>query len=58
MKNENRTKPTSDSQEDKPIEDIQHQDKVPSKEKVNGWLLSTPCDVMNASAETCGVQLV
>ena len=54
MENENRTKPTSDSQEKNPNEDIQHQHKVLSEEKVKDCLHTTPCDATDASPETSG----
>jgi len=51
---ENQTNLTSASQEKNLNEDIQHQDKVWSREMVKDWLLTTPCDVMDASPETSG----
>ena len=54
LQNKNRTNPTSASQEENPNEDIQHQDKASSKEKVKGRLLTTPYNVMDASLEKSG----
>jgi len=51
---ENQTNPASTSHQVNPNEDIQHQDKVSSREIVKDWLLTTPCDVMDASPETSG----
>jgi len=51
---ENQTNPTFASQEESLNEDIQHQDKVSSTEMVKEWLLTTPCDVIDASPETDG----
>jgi len=50
----NQTNPTSASQEENLNEDIQHQDKVSSREMLKDCLLTTACDVMDASPEKSG----
>jgi len=51
---ENQTNPTSASQKENLHEDIQHQDKISSREMVKDWLFTTPCDVMDAFPERSG----
>ena len=50
----NRTNPASASHQVNPNEDIQHQDKDSLREIVKDWLLTNPCNVMDASPETSG----